>query len=319
VDFGAYDREMGPLFEGTALPSGARFTTAEIRKNASLKTPEQREAYLKAWREHFASKGWKDVRLFYYAKDEPKPADRPLVLEESREARAAGIPVLVTSALDDVLTPAADIVTPTLNCFFARPGPKTCEVVTSSNALRKAAGPGKEIWWYQACPSHGCDSGPFEDRGIERVYTGWPSYMVDHPVALNRAMGVLDWLNGVDGELYYATVLAYEFRDPWSDGVWDFGGNGDGTLFYPGTPAHIGGKTHIPIESLRLKHLRDGLEDFEYLHLLQTLGEGEFARRQAARLASSGFDINRDPRTWEQVREALTRRLVQKSTGKVDR
>ena len=32
-----------------------------------------------------------------------------------------------------------------------------------------------------------------------------------------------------------------------------FGGNGDGTLFYPGLPAKIGGHTEIPIDSIRLK------------------------------------------------------------------
>ncbi len=311
VDFSAYDEEMAPLLEGTALPSGARFTTAEIRKNPYLKTSEQREAYIRAYREHFTEKGWSDARLFFYAKDEPKLEERPLVQRESREARAAGVPVLVTAPLDEVFTPAADIVTPTLNCFYAKAGPKTCGVITAPSTLRKAAGKDKEIWWYQACPSHGCDSGPFEDRRIERAFSGWASYMVDHPVTLNRAMGVLDWLADVDGELYYATVYAYNFRDPWTEGVWDFGGNGDGTLFYPGTPKHIGGETHIPVESLRLKHLRDGLEDYEYLHLLEKLGDEGFARKQAGRLARSGYEISRDPTTWEQARSRLTGRLTE--------
>ncbi len=311
VDFTAYDEEMAPLLEGTALPSGARFTTAEIRKNPYLKTPAEREAYIRAYREHFAEKGWKDVRLFFYAKDEPKLEERPLIQRESREARAAGVPVLVTAPLDEVFTPAADIVTPTLNCFYARSGPKTCGVITAPRALRKAAGKDKEIWWYQACPSHGCDHGPFEDRTLEKAFSGWASYMVDHPVTLNRAMGVLDWLADVDGELYYATVYAYNFRDPWTQGVWDFGGNGDGTLFYPGTPRHIGGKSHVPVESLRLKHLRDGLEDYEYLHLLEKLGDADFARAQAGKLAESGYEITREPKTWEQVRQKLTDRLVE--------
>jgi Domain of unknown function (DUF4091) len=313
VDFTAYDEEMAPFLEGTALPSGARFTTAEIRKNPFLKTSGEREAYIRAYREHFAEQGWKDVRLFFYAKDEPKLEDRALVQRESREARAAGVPVLVTAPLDEVFTPAADIVTPTLNCFYARSGPRTCGVITAPKALRRAAGKEKEIWWYQACPSHGCDAGPFEDRKTERAFSGWASYMVDHPVTLNRAMGVLDWLADVDGELYYATVYAYNFRDPWIEGVWDFGGNGDGTLFYPGTPRHIGGKTHVPVESLRLKHLRDGLEDYEYLHLLEKLGDGAFARKQAGKLARSGYEITRDPETWVQVRSTLTGRLVELS------
>ena len=47
------------------------------------------------------------------------------------------------------------------------------------------------------------------------------------------------------------------------------GGNGDGNLFYDGDPSIIGGSTNIPIESLRMKHIRDGIEDYGYLALLR--------------------------------------------------
>ncbi len=309
IDWSGYDQEVGPFLEGKALPNGARFTTTEVRKNPYLKTEAERLAYLRAFRRHFDQKGW-TAQLFYYAKDEPRPEDVPLVLRESKEARSVGrLPVMVTHWLDEQLTPAADIMTPTLNCFFERPGTQTCPKVSSLESLRRTVGSKRQIWWYQACNVHGCDTGPFGDRELDRVYSGWPSYMVDHPVTLNRAMGVLGYLTGVDGELYYATVYAYNFRDPWEEGVHDFGGNGDGTLFYPGTPKKIGGKTHIPVESLRLKHLRDGLEDYEYLRALQALGAGDFAKRVARTLAPSGFEIERDPQKWEGVRAQLTERL----------
>ena len=41
------------------------------------------------------------------------------------------------------------------------------------------------------------------------------------------------------------------------------GGNGEGTLFYPGRPDKIGGNDHIPISSLRLTLIREGNEDYE--------------------------------------------------------
>lgn len=309
IDWTRYDREVGPFLEGKALPNGARFTTTEVRPNPWLKTEEERRAYLKAFREHFDQKGW-TAQLFFYAKDEPKPEDVPLVLQQSREARTVKrLPVLVTAPLHEQLTPAADIVSPVLNCFYERSGPKTCPRITSPEELRRAVGPSRQIWWYQACPAHGCDSGPFEDPELERAYSGWPSYMVDHATVLNRAMGVLNWLGGVDGELYFATIYAYNFRDPWSEGVWDFGGNGDGTLFYPGTPSKIGGRSHVPVESLRLKHLRDGLEDYEYLHLLRSLGGETFARTKARQLVRSGYEIERKPQRWDEVRAELTDRL----------
>ena len=52
------------------------------------------------------------------------------------------------------------------------------------------------------------------------------------------------------------------------------GANGDGYMYYPGIAASnashsIGGSTDIPIESARLKHVRDGYEDFEWLTILE--------------------------------------------------
>jgi hypothetical protein len=45
--------------------------------------------------------------------------------------------------------------------------------------------------------------------------------------------------------------------------------NGDGVLIYPGTPAGIDG----PLPGFRLKNLRRGAQDFEYLYLLEKMGK----------------------------------------------
>ncbi len=308
LDFSAYDEEMSPFLDGTALPSGARFSSTDVRDLPKKASSEERERYYRAFREHFDRKGWK-ATLFFYAKDEPTPEDVPWVLEQSRlvrRARAAS--VLVTAPFDDTLGPAADILTPTLNCFFPRPGEPTCKNVLEIAALRKALGSDKRVWWYQSCNSHGCKHGPFTDPRIESVYRGWASYMVDHPVTLNRAMGALAYLTGVDGELYFDTVYAYHQGDPWKD-VFAFGGNGDGTLFYPGRPEAHG--THQPIPSLRLKAIRDGLEDYEYLKLHEARYGRDATVALARQLASSGYEITRDVKAWEAVRARLTRQLRQ--------
>jgi hypothetical protein len=263
-------------------------------------------AYYRAFAEHFRRKGWA-AQLFFYAKDEPKPEDVPLVRQQSARARAAGnIPVLVTAPLDDELRGSADILTPTLNCFFPRSGPQTCRHVLPISKLRAQLPRGARVWWYQSCNSHGCNGGPIDDASAERAYTGWASYMVDHPATLNRAMGPLAFVSGVDGELYFDTVFAYNTKkDPWQD-VFEFGGNGDGTLFYPGTPSRLGTQEHQPVVSLRLKHIRDGLEDYEYLHLLARLGDASSAQAFARRLTRSGYEIEQDVGQWEQVRQELT-------------
>lgn len=312
VDWRAYDEEVGPFLEGTVLPSGARFTTAEVRDSRQASTDAEKTAYYRAFAEHFRDKGWK-AQLFFYAKDEPKPEDYPLVRSQSARVRkAGGIPVLVTAPLDDALRGTADILTPTLNCFFARPGPQTCRNVQSLGTLRGQLPPQAKVWWYQSCNSHGCTGGTPPDATVDKAYSGWASYMVDHPTPLNRAMGPLAFLSGVDGELYFDTVFAYNTKkDVWRD-VFEFGGNGDGTLFYPGTPAKLGTKGHQPVVSLRLKHLRDGLEDYEYLRLLERLGDEDFARTAARKLARSGYEIERDVGRWAQVRAELTERLTKR-------
>ena len=124
--------------------------------------------------------------------------------------------------------------------------------------------------------SHGCNivGGDY--------FTGWPSYVVDAPAMSHR---ILEWLTfryHVGGELYYNTVEAYaNGLDPWRDQLL-FGGNGDGTLFYPGRAAtSSAGTSDIPVESVRLALIREGLEDYEYLRALRAsvVGAGSRPRR----------------------------------------
>ena len=306
LDFRAYDAELSPFFEGTALPSGARFTSAELRESRAAATDDEQAAYDLAFTEHFSAQHWA-AQLFFYAKDEPTADELPLVVTQARRIhRVPGIPVLVTAPFDTLLSGAADVLCPNLTCFFPRPGPATCRHVEPAAELRARLGKTR-LWWYQSCTSHGC-GGPTGKPAIDGVYTGWASYMVDHPVALNRAMGPLAFLEGVGGELYFDTVFAYNASDPWQ-GVLAFGGNGDGTLFYPGTPSRVGGAHHVPVESLRLKAIRDGLQDYEYLVQLAARGDEAFARSAVRAVIRSGHDIERSAAKWDELHRALVKRL----------
>ena len=80
-----------------------------------------------------------------------------------------------------------------------------------------------------------------------------------------------------------ATFGEDPYDDLWPSGV--EGSNGDGSLVYPGwagefvgTPAgantpDIGGTHDIPIESMRLKYIRDFMEDLEYMKLADDAGK----------------------------------------------
>jgi hypothetical protein len=118
--------------------------------------------------------------------------------------------------------------------------------------------------------------------------------------AANRVMQWIAWKFRIEGELYYSMDQAYSGgNDPWTN-ISLFGGNGDGTLFYPGRPNKIGGHTDIPIESIRLKLIREGMEDYEYLALLAKL-EG---REAAAHYANQ---IVKQPYLWESRADSFLR------------
>jgi hypothetical protein len=141
---------------------------------------------------------------------------------------------------------------------------------------RQAAG--ERVWWYQGMMSR---AEPTSRGGA------WPSYFVDDTAMSARITGFFTWRYGFNGILYYLMDMAYQpNNDPWNNQFY-FSANGDGTLFYPGTPDKIGGKHDIPIASLRLALIRQGLQDYEYLKRVSDLGGKPFADRQAALLVQA--------------------------------
>jgi hypothetical protein len=113
-----------------------------------------------------------------------------------------------------------------------------------------------------------------------------PMFLIDKPLAESRAVGWFAWDTRASGLLYYninrwvgpqpgSNSNRNPYRDPLSYQTTSSGdpvrSNGDGSLLYPGYyPGQ--GLTVMgapPVGSLRMEALRDGLEDYEYLKLLQ--------------------------------------------------
>ena len=295
IEWTDYDAEVAPFLDGTALPSGARWTAVEMREPARL-TRAQRKSWRRAWVEHFRERGWLD-RLFVYVHDEPRPEDFPRVEERARELRedAPEARRLLTTAYSDRL-PSIDLWVPLLNCLDPRA--PSCPRAAPRSSYDK-------LWWYQSCMSHGC--GPLRPRDRE-AFVGWPSYMVDAPATAARVMGWLAFANRISGELYFDVVHAYGEGDPWVS-QWAFAGNGDGTLYYPGTPARIGGAHDVPIESLRVVQVQRSLQDHAYLTLCARLGDATLAEAEARAIAPSLRGWARDPRAYAAARERLAARI----------
>lgn len=314
VDFTQWDAEIAPFLDGTASPDGARFSAIDLRTPPELER-ELLAPYYRAVEAHFRERGWLD-RLFAYVMDEPRPAQEEELLARLAALEAApGIRRMVTTALHPPLTGHVDIWTPNLNCLEVKKTPREfCQVDTPRSLYRPREARGERLWWYQSCSSHGCKGGPFGRADLDEYFTGWPSYMVDADGASTRVMGWLAFAHDLGGELYFDMANAFNLYDrtrgaavdPW-DSVWAFGGNGDGTLFYPGRPDRIGGHTHVPVASQRLVLIRDGLEERELLVLLAATGPAgaREARALATSIAPRLSRFEHDPKRWASARTQL--------------
>jgi hypothetical protein len=312
-----FDATYGTFVAGTGPTQepGAALTSVQFEGGLTD------SAGMKAWYDHFVAMGWGGDRLLQYTCDEPPQTcawtDIPGRLSAAKAANPA-YRTLLTTTLGEIsdaekqygisIARNLELVVPVINNLWDKAGQRYAGPHYADYAPFVASGPHKELWSYQSCMSHGCG-------GTSSYFTGWPSYMIDASAVRNRAMQWLEFLYGVTGEVYYETTMAYT-HDAWSN-QWDFSGNGDGTLFYPGTPARIGGTTHIPVASLRLKLVREGMEDYEYLKLLSDLGDKAMAQREALALFPTAYQTEQSPDALMAARARIAARIVALKNGAV--
>jgi hypothetical protein len=134
-----------------------------------------------------------------------------------------------------------------------------------------------------------------------------PKWLVDFaPINFRIQPGFISQSLGISGLLYWQV-------DRWSSDPWNnisntgaFSSNnypGEGVLLYPGAQAGIPNGGAAP--SIRLKLLRDGVEDFEYVHMLRTQGFGEWSRPIVQRVGPDFVNWNHDPAVLETARREL--------------
>jgi uncharacterized protein (TIGR03382 family) len=307
----AFDAEYAPFLEGhadTALP-GARQTSLQFMGTRDA-------AHYQAWADHLRQKGWLD-RAFDYTGDEP-PYGISFSQIQSRvnlvRQAAPDLRTLVTTTLASAdqngLTADIDTMVPVINQLDGVDAPYVGDQRDGYDGWLSDTK--KALWTYQSCMSHGCGYGtnaPGNTNGA-----GWPSYMVDASAARNRAMQWTAFLEKVSGELYYET--ANMLPSAWSN-QYSFNGNGDGTLFYPGTPARIGGSTDVPLPSMRMKYLRMGMQDYEWLKLVSDAGDPDYARQVAKTLIPQASAVSDDGAQFEKARRELEQRYLTLTGGDV--
>jgi hypothetical protein len=261
-----FQNKILPLLQGTdprvQLP-GAKLTALEAHHCAAN--------CLEGWRD-LAQRYPIASRFLDYICDEPHTSEAWSdcnATAASANSIWPGVRKLITTDVAHVPGWATDL-SPLVN-DMDRDGTAAYSAWDSGNQTRN-------LWPYTSCRSYSCNSSE------SPYYDGWPGYAIDEPASQARAMGWLAFITGAAGELYYSTTRA--LSTAWTD-QYRSGGNGDGTLFYPGTTDIIGGTHPIPIESIRLKRIRDGREDYEYLHILQQEGRAADAMAVAQDLFPS--------------------------------
>jgi outer membrane protein assembly factor BamB len=219
------------------IPIPERFDNPEGRAAWKEKV-DATAAYLK-------EKGWEKDAL-YYARDEVAVMARHLIPEVAEMNRwvmenLPDYPVLETSAPEQALTGAVDVWCPTIDHF-------------EPAMLENRMDAGDRLWFY--------------------TVWGRPGIMIEFP---NTDYRVMFWQcrhYGAEGFLYWGTThWAYNTdgearwpERPWMPWNSQPGHHGCGYLIYPGTDGQ-------PLASIRLSLVRDGIEDYEYFHLLENLYE----------------------------------------------
>jgi len=159
---------------------------------------------------------------------------------------------------------------------------------------------GGDLWSYTSCNTGSGNT---------------PEWLVDYPPINERIQaGFLNWAQGATGILYYRA-------DGWtagnSIGSWNnvdtnacgggLGRPGDGIFLYPPGPI----ASTEPAPGIRLKAIRDGIQDYEYAHLLKNQGQTSYVEFVLKPIAASWTKWSHDPNELENVRLKFGQQLHQ--------
>ena len=172
----------------------------------------------------------------------------------------------------------------------------------TSAAKRQALG--ETIWTYTAL--------------CQKMKTPW--WHTDYPLLHYRVPSWIAWRYRIRGLLYWDGLSFWRHvDDPWTEPttydkgkhgkppVW----NGEGSLLYPARA--VGHEGVAP--SMRLKALRDSIEDYEYLAILERAGLAKEAEKVIMPIAGSWYKWDEDPAAYEEARAKLAE-LILKAKAK---
>lgn len=284
-------------------PQAAKYLDNPLAVSYRIPFDNSNVVGLKNATDYLKSHGWLD-KGYIYTIDEPAPDKFSEVLNVGKKIYSVDpkLRYLMTARPQEKLFGEGS---PNLWC------PDIQDVTKEAVANRQKAG--DEVWWYTC---------------ISPKYP-FPTHLIDDRAICPRILPWMQTTYRVTGTLYWATNIwlkysseknAYE-RDagPWKDPMRFPGGNGDGFLIYPSEDG-----TYDPVPSIRLKMIRDGMEDWEYLYLLRSkladvkkkldFKEYDPWKRNdeiCSRNINSLTDFDRDPNHLYQTRRLLADEILQ--------
>ncbi|MBI4326511.1 MAG: DUF4091 domain-containing protein, partial [Chloroflexi bacterium] len=165
-----------------------------------------------------------------------------------------------------------------------------------SAAQRQALG--ETIWTYTAL----CQGSP----------TPW--WHIDYPLLNYRVPAWMAWRDGMKGLLYWGGMSYWkQVKDPWQEAPYYTGSgafqqgtkgiifNGEGSLVYPARAVGYDGI----VPTIRLKALREAIEDYDYLAILERLGKAAEADAIVKPLVESFFQWEKNPAAYDTARARL--------------
>ncbi len=265
------------------------------------------KSYLSQVDEYFRKNGWQGKLVFN------SPVDEPRSLKEYEDTRKWAS--LVKEATSDVpflitRTPVPPKNHPEWGSFKGYVDHYSIHGNHLNDPELRNVAPevkhdGGELTWYISC---------------DQKYPQ-PNYFIDAP-AMDLVM--VPWITArykLDGILYWGMNFWSQTANPWLNantfhsGFLCSGGwilNGEGSLFYPGnyTKSYTGQpNVKAAVSSMRFELLREGIEDYLYLSMLEDLGDEEFAQEQLDQLVIDVKAFSRKAAQLYAVRKAMAKRL----------
>ncbi len=278
-----YIDNYGMSSAGLGFWSGANYG------NCSMSAPPSVRQLRRERRRHEAN-----LQLYNYSADEVDACfgQFDTLKAWARNLHAADIPNLVTTTPSpELLDDGSGTGRSAVDIWVLLPRMYDRAVGVVATVKRK----GDEVWSYNALSQ--------EDYS--------PKWLIDYPpVDFRIQPGFISQSLGLTGVLYWRVDWWYGPR--WdsvnNDGTFgDYNAPGDGKLVYPLDQIGIDGVA----PSMRLKWLRDGVEDYEYVELLKKRGAGEWALSLARSAGRNWVEWSRDPLVLQSVRRQLGERLDQ--------